>query len=144
MGRINIGRVLLGGLLAGLVLNVGEYLLNEPILGEQWTTTMGSLGLQPVTGSSVIWFVIWNFVFGIGVVWVYAAIRPRFNPGPKTAVIAGLAVWFLVWLLGFGSTVITGLLPASLVMVTVIWGLFEVPIATVAGAWLYREETATT
>jgi len=142
MGRINIGRVLLGGLLAGVVLNVGEYLLNQPVLGDQWTIAMDALGLQAMSGSAVIWMVIWNFVMGIGLVWVYAAVRPRFGPGPQTAVIAGLSVWFLVWLLGFGSTVIAGMLPGSLVLVTLIWGLFEVPIATVAGAWLYQEPAA--
>jgi len=142
MGRINIGRVLLGGLLAGVVLNVGEYVLNQPILGEQWTVTMEALGLQAMSGSAVIWMVSWNFVMGISLVWVYAAIRPRFGPGPKTAVIAGLSVWFLVWLLGFGTTVIAGIFPGSLVGVTLIWGLFEVPIATVAGAWLYQEPAA--
>ncbi len=35
MGKINMARVILGGLLAGLIINVGEFVLNEPILGEQ-------------------------------------------------------------------------------------------------------------
>ena len=32
MGRINLGRVLIGGLLTGLLLNVGEWVLNGIIL----------------------------------------------------------------------------------------------------------------
>jgi hypothetical protein len=35
MGNINIGRVILGGLVAGLVLNVGEFLLNGIVLADQ-------------------------------------------------------------------------------------------------------------
>ena len=35
MGKINLGRVLLGGLLAGLILNIGEFVLNEKVLGPQ-------------------------------------------------------------------------------------------------------------
>src|SRR5215475_14608464 len=33
MKKINLVRVLLGGLIAGLVLNIGEFLLNEAVLG---------------------------------------------------------------------------------------------------------------
>ena len=35
MDNINFGRVILGGLVAGLVLNVGEFVLNDFILGAQ-------------------------------------------------------------------------------------------------------------
>ena len=140
MGKINLGRVVLGGLLAGVVINVLEFLLNEPILGGQWTEAMVALGVEAPSGAALLWYVIWGFVLGIGIVWVYAAIRPRFGPGPKTAVIAGLAVWVLMWLLGFGVTVVSGMFPAGLVIVTLLWELFEMPIAAVAGAWLYKEE----
>ena len=34
MGKINFMRVLLGGLLAGVVINIGEGVLNEAILGD--------------------------------------------------------------------------------------------------------------
>ena len=34
MGKINMTRVILGGLLAGLVINIGEFILNDTILGE--------------------------------------------------------------------------------------------------------------
>ena len=35
--------------------------------------------------------VIVDFILGILTVWVYAAIRPRFGPGPRTALTAALA-----------------------------------------------------
>ena len=40
MDRINITRVVMGGLLAGVVINIGEFLLIEPILGEDWRAAM--------------------------------------------------------------------------------------------------------
>ncbi len=140
MGKINLGRVVLGGLVAGVVLTVLETVLNVSILGDQWTAAMESLNrTMSEAAGTVIAYVVWNFLLGIALVWFYAAVRPRFGPGPKTAVITGLAVWFVVWLLGFGGTVISGLFPTNLVVIVVIWELFEVPIATLAGAWLYRE-----
>ncbi|UCC81953.1 MAG: hypothetical protein JSW46_13205 [Gemmatimonadota bacterium] len=143
MGKINLGRVLLGGLLAGVVLTVLEFVLNGLIVGDQWTAAMESLNRTAPEGAGVmIAYVVWNFLLGIALVWFYAAVRPRFGPGPKTAVITGLAVWFVVWLLMFGGTVIGNVFPTNLVVITVIWELFEVPIATVAGAWLYQEGEA--
>ena len=140
MGKINYGRVVLGGLLAGVVLNVLEFVLNVPILGDRWTAAMEALNLTGPEGAGVtIAYVIWSFLLGIALVWFYAAIRPRFGPGPKTAICTGLAVWFVVWFLAFGGTVISGMFPTSLVVIVLIWEFFEVPIATLAGAWLYQE-----
>ena len=139
MSGINLGRVVLGGLLAGLVLNVGEFVLNVPILGEQWTAAMESLNRPEAEDASVIPWVVYAFVMGIVMMWVYAGFRPRFGPGPKTAVIAGLTVWSIGWFLGFGATAIQGLYPTGLVVTTLVWGIFEAPIAAVAGAWLYKE-----
>ena len=86
--------------------------------------------------------VIVMFLFGIALIWIYAAIRPRFGPGPKTAVIAGLTVWAVAWLLTGASFITVGIFPTGQVVVSVIWGLFEVPIAAVVGAWPYRESEA--
>lgn len=140
MGKINISRLILGGLLAGLVLNIGEFVLNGPILGEQWGAAMEALNLLPIGRSAIVWFVIMSFLLGIVIVWLYAAFRPRFGLGPKTAVISGLTVWFFVWVWSFGGTLIIGLYPTKLVLITIGWGLFEVPIASLAGAWLYKED----
>ncbi len=122
----------------------------EEILGDQWAVATESLGRGVPEGAGamirvhhvgyITWnFLIWNFLMGIALVWFYAAVRPRFGPGPKTAVFAGLAVWFIVWFLGFGGTLLAGMIPTNAVVITLIWGVFQVPIATVAGAWLYQE-----
>jgi len=83
--------------------------------------------------------VIYSFIIGIVVVWIYAAIRPRFGASAKTAVIAGLFLWFSLWVLGFGSLIPQELYPKDLIIITIVWGLFEVPIAAVAGAYIYKE-----
>ena len=134
-----MGRVILGGLLAGLVMNIGEFVLNEPILGAQWETAMGALNLPAPAGSAIAIFVIGGFILGIAMVWTYAAIRPRMGAGPKTAICAGLLVWFFSYLWPSSGYLAMGLFPANLVMIAVVWGLIELPLAAVAGAWLYQE-----
>src|SRR5207249_8900333 len=43
-------------------------------------------------------FILFGFVLGVGCVWLYAAIRPRFGPGVGTAACAGAVVWFFAYL----------------------------------------------
>lgn len=136
---INTSRVLIGGLVAGLVINIGEFVLNEPILGEQWRATFESLNRPAMGGSSIAIFVVLGFLLGIAAVYLYAAIRPRFGAGPKTAVCAGLLVWYFAYLNVNVGNMATGLFPASLLLTATAWGLVEIPLATVAGAALYRE-----
>lgn len=140
MGKINLGRVILGGLIAGLIGNVGEFVLNELILREQWRAAMESLNRPPVESAGVIAiFVVGVFILGIVMIWTYAAIRPRMGPGLSTAICAGLLVWFFVYLYPASFYVAMDLFPRNLILLSVVWGFFELPIAAAAGAWLYRE-----
>ena len=94
--------------------------------------------------SLVLWFVLYDFLAGIFLVWLYAAIRPRFGAGPKTAVYAGLAFWVVAGLFHGVSEAPMGLFPLSLYLATVACGVVLVPVAAVAGAWVYKEESAAT
>ena len=140
MGKINMGRVILGGLLAGLVINVGEFVLNGFILNKEWEEAMRSLNRQPIGGQAVAVFLTLGFLGGILMIWIYAAIRPRFGPGPKTALCAGLVVWTYVSLFATLGQLPTGVFPAKLLLISTAWQLVETPIAAIAGAWLYKEE----
>ncbi len=139
MGKINKGRVLLGGLLAGLVINIIEWVVHGAILGEQWSEVLASLNLQWPAGGEIVVGVVKFFLIGIFIVWLYAAIRPRYGAGPKTAVLAGLAVWFIAWLLAWGGSVYT-MFPCGLVGTTVGIGLAQTVLAALAGGWVYKEE----
>jgi hypothetical protein len=141
MAHTNRGRVILGGLLAGVVINVVEFVTNGVILKDAWGEAMQAMNkpAQP-SGSEILLFNIWGFLLGIAAVWLYAGIRSRYGAGVATALRAGLAVWFLsVFLadLGLGAT---GIFPVRLMVITGLVELFEIPIATVVGAWLYKEE----
>lgn len=140
MGKINMVRVILGGLLAGVVVNIGEYVFNELIIGKDWEAAMKALGKEPIGGSAIAYFVIAGFVLSILMIWLYAAIRPRFGAGPKTAICAGLTVWAFAYLYGAVGMTAMGLFPTNLLLWGTIWGFVELPIASVIGAWLYKEQ----
>jgi hypothetical protein len=141
MAGINTARVVLGGILAGVVVNLGEYLLNEVILQAQMRAAFERLNLAPPTGGAIVTFLFVGFVLGLAMIWLYAAIRPRYGPGPRTAIYAGLAAWtFFNFCTGVGY-IAAGLFPARLVLFGLVWGLIELPLAAVLGAWIYQEET---
>ena len=77
-----------------------------------------------------------------GNVWLYAAIRPRYGTGAKTALCAGAAVWGLGYLLAAVGPIALHLFPRHIMAIGLAVGLVEVLVGTVAGAWLYREGPA--
>jgi hypothetical protein len=139
MNKINLGRVIIGGLLAGLVLNIGEVVVNDLVLGTQMKTWFAAHNFSEPGGSFVAIAVSLTFILGIVIVLLYALIRPRLGPGVKTAILAGLIAYFFVYVY---SGVINGVmfgLPGSLICLSLVWGLVEYVLAAIAGAWLYKE-----
>ena len=139
MGKINLGRVVLGGLLAGVVMNVFDWLFYGVWLKNDFAAAMQALGKPGSMDNLVPWFVFLDFLYGIVLVWVYAAIRPRFGAGVKTGVVAGLAVWVLISLLHAMGEAPMGMFPQRLFVLGVVVALFQLPIATAVGAYLYKE-----
>ena len=78
---MTFGGIIKGGLLAGLLINVSEFVLN-------------SFVVVPEGGaeSSIAFWVVYAFVLGILVAYMYAVARPRWGAGPKSAVCAGIFV----------------------------------------------------
>ena len=139
MNNINFGRVILGGLITGLILNIGEFLLNEVVFVQQMEEMFRRLNLPRPGGTFIATAVGITFLLGIVIVWIYAMIRPRFGPGPKTAIIAAFVAWFCVYFYcGILNATLFGL-PASYMLMGLVWGIIEYILAAVAGAWLYKE-----
>jgi len=141
MGKINWGRVVLCGFLTGFVWGF-LYAFALPLVGghEILGNAPGhGLGNVPGTSGAVRGILMISpLVLGISTMWLYAAIRPRYGPGPKTAVVAGFALWFfgtwvdLIWA-ALGAVplgVLVGSLAASLPIIL---------LAAVIGPWAYKE-----
>ena len=139
MSRINLGRVAIGGLLAGLIINVGEFILNGVLLEEEMNAAMAALNKPPVDSSMIVWFVLFGFGLGFMLVWTYAAMRPRFGAGVKTAICASTLVWGLAYLYPNLTAFIIHLFPRRMLAIQSAWGLVELVVAAIAGAWIYKE-----
>src|ERR1700722_1697594 len=92
---MNWNRILLGGLAAGFVVNAGE-MVTAVVLRGHYLEAMHALGHSAqVAGGTLILGLLISWGRAIFAVWLYAAIRPRYGPGPKTALIAGFATWLI-------------------------------------------------
>jgi hypothetical protein len=139
MGKINLARVFLGGLLAGLIINIFEYVLNGVVFKSQWDAYMIVLGRQMRPGA-IPFFVVSTFVAGIGVVWLYAVARPRLGAGPKTAALTGIAYWFFAYAVPDANSIAANVAPGRLTLTISLILLVGVIIASVCGAWAYKEQ----
>lgn len=138
---INTGKVIVGGLIAGLVFNIGDFVINTMLLAADNAAFLQRLGIDPASMESAAgmapWIVI-DFLFGLLVVWTYAAIRPRLGPGVSTAIIAGLIPYLGATLVLAGFTSM-GVFPTAMFIKGSIASLVNTAIGSVAGAWAYTE-----
>ncbi|MDJ0922013.1 MAG: hypothetical protein QNI84_12870 [Henriciella sp.] len=143
MRGISFARVLLGGAAAGLIIILGEFVLNGVVLAEQWAALRELHNVQEPSAAQYAGGAILTLLYGIVLIWIYAAIRPRFGPGPKAAIVAGLTFWLIAYVMFLLSVWANGFVSLSVAAISIAWGLVEAPVAALVGAWIYREEGVT-
>ena len=140
---INGGRVIQGGLIAGVVINVlsmvnNSFIVGAKIMAEQQA---GHFLQEPRIAFLPAW-ILTMFLVGIGLTWLYAAARPRFGPGPGTALAVGLVAGLLAGVPDNLSTIAwapgTGVLGCAWMTERIV----TYAIGTLAGAWWYKEKEA--
>lgn len=130
---MNTKRILFGGLLAGSVIVIGE-VVRQAIFTNAAPASGGSMpvGVFILRGASL----------GVLCVLLYAAVRPRRGAGMTTAATVGILAFLAGTLFPpFGLTM-QAFAPAGLLLENIIWNAVQLPLATVAGAWLYRESAS--
>lgn len=142
MARMNRTRIVVGGLVAGVVINLFEFGV-EPLMGTAMEDWLHSLGLTPPTESAMLGMAALGFLTGLSAVWLYAAFRPRFGAGLRTALLTAIVMWVLTWVIPNFALAALGILTGRLLWLSTWVPLIEMALATAAGAWVYREtETA--
>jgi len=143
MAKINWGRVVLGAVLWFLVYGLLGAAAASLYLVREGREAFEQLGLRVVSHMNTPGFfafvLLLMLVSGIFSIWFYAAIRPRYGPGPKTAICAGFAMWMMAYLLPMLYWAQLLGLPIRLVVLNEATTLVAILAATVAGAWVYKE-----
>ena len=141
MAGINYGRVVLGGVVGGVVANIGDFVVNNMIMADDMVRMAQRLNLNQALMASpavgMTWVIV-DFVYVTLIVWTYAAIRSRFGPGPGTAVRAGIVLWAAVCAVLFGFQSM-GVFSQDSFLKSAALSLVTTVLASLAGAWTYKE-----
>ena len=142
---MNTGKVLQGGIIAGIVMVVFDFLI-QMLTMDRMKAEMEAFkpGLSEAMNNSttMMIFIICDIVMGLALIWTYAAIRPRFGPGPKTAVTAALLFWVIGGILMSNYLSMGMMSMGSFWMYAIAW-LVNLTLAAVIGAKFYTEEGST-
>ena len=123
---MTFGGIIKGGLLAGLFINVSEFVLNTFVVPVP----------EEAAGSIAVW-VGYAFALGILTAYLYAVARPRWGAGPKSAASAGIFVWVLHALLPTTGAVNMGAIEFPTLQIC--WTLVEMMIAGLIAGKLHTE-----
>jgi hypothetical protein len=138
---IKIGRLVTAGLVAGLIMNACDFVINNYIMASAWQRLAQSRNVDLATMGgpwALATFVAIDLLLGLLVVWIYAEIRPHVGPGRTTGVIAALAVFaaealvmaeFAGWLFPWDLYIRSN----TLLLVSTLAG-------GIGGAWAYSEK----
>jgi hypothetical protein len=141
MAQINTGKVIAGGIACAVVLNVVDYLVNGVWLAPHWAVQAAKLNpnLNMMSTNSIIGYVVMDIILAMMIVWLYAAMRPRFGPGARTAMLAALYVWAVSAV--FNSMfVVSGMYSLKLVCASSAGSLVGMLAAGYVGGMMYKEE----
>lgn len=141
MASIDSGRVVMGGIAAGVVMNALDLVTNSTIMKDDMVALAQKFGQDPaamMSFSAAVPWILADFLIGFAVVWNYAAIRPRFGAGPATALFAVVAPFVVVTAVLYGFTSM-GLMPMSTFLKGTAASLVTVALGSLAGGWVYRE-----
>ena len=142
---INTSKVLIGGIAAGVVMNIIDFISYKFILGARMMAESEAfkpgMSQAMMTSSAMISNIVMDLVLGILLVWTYAAIRPRFGPGMKTATYVAVLFWILagVFLSGYLHM---GMMSSGLWWTFAFIGLVNFWVSAWVGARLYSEDAA--
>ena len=118
--------IVIGGLVAGAVLTVIDIAMFGAILKAPMEEAMKMLPKPRIVEWQVPWYISLDVVAGIALVWLYAALRPRFGAG-FASLWTTLAQWPM------------NLMPLTLTVTIVGVALVQWTLAAVLGAKFYTD-----
>ena len=126
-----IRRVVLGGLLGGLISNVSGIALGALVLQAEASKFFRAMENPPSGTRVFIEHVLMRFGMGLAAAWLYWAIRPRFRARKRAVFAAAVFLWLTVYL--FPALIFEELRIYSTrtAVIGAAWGLVELVLVVV-------------
>lgn len=141
MNRIRVNKLIISGVITLLVFVVIEFII-ERLLGrfvsagiiDEWAAV---LDIQYWSPANYILNLLIVLLSCIMVMWLYAALRPMFGVGTKTALITSLFVLSFIFAYAINETNL-GLYPIQITLIQLLYWAVELPAAVIAGVYYYE------
>jgi hypothetical protein len=139
MSGINTSRWLAGGGVAAILIWLLEG-AGSLLYMDDMKTALQALGLTfEMNAHTWLISIVVCLISGLVLVFLYAAARPRFGPGPKTAMIVACVMWLGGYLLSLLGYHMLRIYPTGMLVMWGVVGLVEMNVAALVGGWVYRE-----
>ncbi|HUX32382.1 MAG TPA: hypothetical protein VMV51_00810 [Gemmatimonadaceae bacterium] len=139
---MNRQKIVIAGLVAGLVLNVIDFVSYRYLLGAHMARALDAvnpaLNAAMSTGRAMATSIVIDFLLGIALVWLYAAMRPRYGAGPRNALMSAFFVW-LISSFAYSMFHTMGMMSTRLWLVVACMALVSMSIGALVGGKLYSE-----
>jgi hypothetical protein len=141
MNRIKVNRLILAGFVTLLVFIAVEFILEslifKPLFGRVMQDWHHSLNLPTWGIANNILNIVIALVNCTLLTWLYAALRPMFGVGSRTALAASAFAFFFIAAFAING-VNLGNYPYQIALIELVYQLIELPIAILAGAKVYE------
>jgi len=136
-------RLLSSGIAAGVVIWIVDFIANGMVLADRYKMLQdaGLFLSQPRLPFAPLW-TLTELGLGIGLAWIYAAVRPRLGPGPKTALTIGVVVGVMMHVPGNLAQASWSAVGRFVPLVWLIFGLIGTTAGALVAGALYKEEAA--
>ena len=135
---LNTGKVVMGGLVAGVVGNLLDYVFQGILMRPDFELMQQRLNLDPAKANNPVPWIVVDFIIGFLLIITYVGFRARWGPGPKTAIFAGLIVFVSIAAM-MGALATIGIFAIDTYMKGSALSLVSVMSASLAGAYVYKE-----
>lgn len=139
MKGLNVNRLVAGGFVAGILIWLLEGAASFLYMNElQAVLEARGLGAE-ISLKAVVLSILVSLIVGFTLVFFYAAVRPRFGPGPQTALIVAVALFLVTYVVLLIGYEMLGIFPGRLLFLWGVIGLVEMVLAALVGGWIYSE-----
>lgn len=139
MRGINLGRWIAGGVVAGILMWIIEGAAGSLYMRDMQTALEAHALSMEMDAAGFVLSVAVSLIAGLTLIFFYAAVRPRFGPGPKTAITVAVALWISGYLLSLLGYQMLGIFPTQMLALWGAVGLLKMILAGLVGGWIYRE-----
>lgn len=120
---------------AGVIINVIEWVAHRVWLDARWNAAFAALGKTPSFWST---FVVANFMVGVVSIWSYRWLAGVYGSTALTALKTALAMWIIFWIIPIAGLQPFNLFPNYLLASVIAVGLLDAAVGILPAITLYE------